>query len=242
MKSQNDMKSDFATIPNSLSQTALKSKKKVDVPLSWHVSNAPSAKDSVSLESSKQNEIIPKRERVPEGLTIIYEAPQRRGKTLAGVIMSLDAHMRGRNVFSNIELAFPHKPLQFSETRLETGSRKFWNGHIFIDELNFFFDGRRSMSKENIEFSAFLLQQKKQGCNLTGTTHSIWSLDVRLRDNFDFLVTPSVKPPFPETPEVLKMEIVNGPLQGDFKKTIWIPVAKYLDLYDTFHVYNPFKG
>jgi hypothetical protein len=197
-----------------------------------------------SLESSN-----PKRPRVPEGVTIIFDAPQRKGKTLGGVVLSLDAQMRGRNIFSNIHLGFPHQPLQFEEIQLETSeekeagqlsSSKFWNGHIFIDELNFYFDARKSISSANIEFSAFLLQQKKQGCNMTGTTHSIWSLDVRLRENFDFLVIPKVFPAFPDTPEYLQMEIMNGPLQANYYRKIILPCKKYLGLYDTFATYNPF--
>lgn len=182
------------------------------------------------------------REHIPEGHTIIFEAPQRYGKTLAGTIFALDAHQIGRNVFSNIQLGFPHEPLEFSEIALEEGNRKYWNGHIFIDELNFYFDARRSLQKSNIEFSAFLLQQKKQGCNLTGTTHDLMSLDVRLRNNFDFLVSPSVTPKFPESPHILKMVIENGPLQAPFRRTLAIDCRPFLGLYDSFAIYNPFKA
>jgi hypothetical protein len=182
------------------------------------------------------------RPHVPEGLAIIFEAPQRRGKTLAGVIWSLDYYQHGRNIFSNIQLGFPHSPIQFQDMKLEDGTSKYWNGHIFIDELNFYFGGRRSMSDKNIEGGAFLLQQKKQGCNLTGTTHNLLDLDVILRENFDFLITPTVYPEYPAVPQILKMVVENGPLQGKFKKTLTLDCRPFLGLYDSFAVYDPFKG
>lgn len=180
------------------------------------------------------------RPHIPEGYTIIFEAPQRWGKTLSGVIWALNSFQEGRNIFSNIQLGFGHEPLQFGEIELETGSTRFWNGHIFIDELNFYFDARRSLSGKNIKFSSFLLQQKKQGCYLTGTTHDLYSLDVRLRENYDFLIKPKVYPAFPKTPVVLKMVIESGPTQEPFKKVLRLDCRPYLGLYDSRTVYNPF--
>lgn len=181
------------------------------------------------------------REHVPEGLTIIFEGPQRSGKTLGAVIWSLDAFQHERTIFSNIQLGFPHEELSFSDVRLADGRSRFWNGHVFIDELNFYFDARRSISGPNLEFGAFLLQQKKQGCNITGTTHGLNYLDVRLRENFDYLVRPTVYPRYPEKPQFLKLDVVNGPLQQPFHKVIIIDCKPYLGLYDTFAVYDPFK-
>lgn len=182
------------------------------------------------------------RRHVPEGNTIIFEAPQRRGKTLSMVIWALDAYQQNRPVFSNIQLGFPHEKLEFSDVRLSEGDSRFWNGHICIDELNFYFDARRSISGTNIEFGQWLLQQKKQGCNLTGTTHDLYQLDVRLRQNYDFLIRPTVYPAYPQAPRVLKMEIENGPLQAHFRKTLTLDCVPYLGLYDSFAIYDPFKG
>ena len=182
------------------------------------------------------------RPHVPEGLTIIFEQKQRKGKTLGGVIWALDSYQTGRNVFSNIQLGFPHEPIQFHELKLEDGASPYWNGHIFIDELNFYFDARRSMTTENIEGSAFLLQQKKQGCHLTGTTHDLMSLDMRIRDNYDYLVVPTVKPEYPAAPEIISMTVHTGPLQEYRRpRTLTLDCRPYLGLYDSFAVYDPFK-
>lgn len=178
---------------------------------------------------------------IPEGLTIIFEEKQRKGKTLAMVMWALDAYNHGRKIFSNIPVKFPYTPLDFDQIRLSDGPSPFWNGHIAIDELNFFFDSRRSMSGGNIEFGAFLLQQKKQGCNLTGTTHDLMSLDVRLRMNYDFLIKPSVFPAYPHVPRIITLKIENGPLQHRVNKTLKFDCAPFLGLYDTTRVHDPFK-
>lgn len=182
------------------------------------------------------------RQHIPEGSTMIFEGPQRVGKTLAMVIWALDAFQSGRKIFSNIQLGFPHEPLEFSEMRLEDGASKFWNGHITIDELNFYYDARRSMKPINIEGGAFILQQKKQGCNVTGTTHDLMSLDLRLRNAYDYLVTPTVYPKFPEVPQVIKMVLENGPTQPRIRKTFFLEARRFLGLYDSFAVYDPFRN
>lgn len=182
------------------------------------------------------------REHVPEGLTIIFPAPQRRGKTLGMTIWALDAFQHGRTVWSNIQFGFPHNPLEFQDIKLKDGPSRYWNGHVAIDELNFFFDARKSISGPNIEFGSFLLQQKKQGCNITGTTHDISYLDLRLRDNYDYAIIPTVYPAYPNPPTILKMVIENGPLQAPMRKVLALDCRPYLGLYDSFAVYDPFKN
>lgn len=180
---------------------------------------------------------------MPEGLTLIFEAKQRKGKTLGLTMFALDAYQHGQRVFSNYQLGFPHDPLDFSEIKLAGGGESpFWNGFIATDELNFFFDARTSMKGANIEYSKFLLQQKKQGCTLAGTTHDLYSLDVRIRENHDYLIKPRVYPAYPAAPEIIQMKIENGPLQSHFRKTLTLDCRPYLGLYDTFAVYDPFKS
>lgn len=180
---------------------------------------------------------------VPEGETVIFEAPQRWGKTLAGFIRSLDEWHKGRTIFTNIQFGIPHRRLEFRDIKLDDEDESiFRGGHIFVDELNFYFDGRRSMSNTNLKFGAFLLQQKKQGCNLTGTTHNIESLDVRIRENYDKLVRTSVYPKYPAKPEWLTMEITNGPRQEYLYQRLSLRCSQYLGWYNSFVVYDPFKG
>jgi hypothetical protein len=180
---------------------------------------------------------------IPEGHTIVVEAPQRRGKTLACVIFAYWAYKRGRRVFSTIDLGFPYEPLTFNELDLSQSverSKRFHNSFILIDELNFFFDCRASASSQNRRFGAFLLQQKKQGAHIMGTTHGLSYLDLRLRDNHDFIATPTTIPAHPDAPVVLELVMENGPTMPAFKKTIRAKCAPFLGLYDTTNIFDPF--
>lgn len=189
--------------------------------------------------------VTPVYDLVPEGEITIIEAPQRWGKTLAGFIRANDAWHKGRNIFTNIQFGIPHQRLEFKNIKLtdETNTESiFRGGHIFVDELNFYFDGRRSMRNLNLQFGAFLLQQKKQGCNLEGTTHSLESLDIRIKENYDKLIRTSVYPKYPAKPEWLTMEITNGPRHEYFYQKFAMRCAQYLGWYNSFVVYDPFQG
>lgn len=183
-------------------------------------------------------------EYVREGNILIFEAPQRKGKTLGATIWACDSYRHRRRIFSTIKFGFPHEKLDFYKLKLATeqGQSPFLNGHIFVDELNFYLDARASMSKANRDFSAFLLQTKKQGCIMTGTTHAIKSLEMRFRDNYDYRIIPEVYPKYPGTPKVIRLLIKNGPVQPRLNKVITLNCTPYLGLYNTREIYNPFAA
>lgn len=182
------------------------------------------------------------KEHVSEGNIIIFEAPQRYGKTLGGCVWALDAYQHKKPVYSTLAFRFPYKPLNFTELKLANQENPLTNGHVFIDELNMFLDARASMSKVNREFCSFLLQVKKQGITLTGTTHRLDYLDKRFRQNYDYKIQTEVFPKFPNTPDILKMKIQNGPTTKYCNKTLTLKVRPFLGLYDTLNVFNPFDG
>lgn len=180
---------------------------------------------------------------IPEGIKTIFCGPERSGKTMAGVAQAHNAYLQGRPVFSNIWLNFPHEPLDFSELQLEDEESKFRGSHIFVDELNFLLDARRSSSRTNVTTSAFILQVKKLGCNFSGTTHSLGYVDLRLHDNFDVLIEPKAIRIHPkEPPVILKLVVTNGPTRSPFRKIRFIECSKYFGMYDTGRTYDPFKN
>lgn len=181
-------------------------------------------------------------EYIREGQIIVKNGPQRSGKTLGGCIWALNSLHQKRKIYSTIEFKFKHTPLDFYHLRLEDNANELVNSHIFIDELNFYLDARAAMSKVNREFSKFLLQSKKQGVLLSGTTHALSYLELRFRQNYDFIINCAVYPKYPAVPEILTMNILNGPLQEHTNKTVTINVKPYLGLYNTRHVYNPFQS
>lgn len=195
-----------------------------------------------------------------EGRIVILEAPQRAGKTLGMSILALDEYIKCRQpVITNIAyedpvtglVRIPYKPLNFFELTMEKIGQ-FTNRPITIDELNFYLDSRGSMTKINRRFGQWLLQSKKMGISTYGTTHSLQYLDLRFRENFDYLVQPTTlyHNVFNEQlrveekkPAVLVMKWYNGPNQKHFRRTITIDFRKRPDLLGMFNsrnVFNPF--
>jgi hypothetical protein len=195
-----------------------------------------------------------------EGRITVIEGPQRSGKTLGMSILALDEYIACRQpVITNIAyeapdtglVKIPYKPLNFFELTMEKIGT-FTNRPITIDELNFYLDSRGSMTKINRRFCQWLLQSKKMGINTYGTTHNLGYLDLRFRENFDFLVQPTtiyqtiwneVLRIEERKPALLVMKWFNGPNQKHFRRTITIDFRKkpqLLGMYNSRHVFNPF--
>lgn len=77
---------------------------------------------------------------------------------------------------------------------------------------------------------------------MTGTTHALKSLEMRFRDNCDFIIRPEVFPKYPATPKYIKLRILNGLTQPKMDKTLTLNCTPYLSLYDTRSIYNPFSS
>jgi hypothetical protein len=195
-----------------------------------------------------------------EGRITIIEGPQRSGKTLAMSILALDEYITCRQpVITNIAyespetglVKIPFKPLNFFELTMEKIGT-FVNRPITIDELNFYLDSRGSMTKINRRFCQWLLQSKKMGINTYGTTHNLGYLDLRFRENYDFLIQPTTLYQNvwneqlqieEKKPAVLILKWYNGPNQKSFKKTVSIDFRKkphLLGMYNSRNVFNPF--
>lgn len=186
---------------------------------------------------------------IKEGTITIFEGPQRCGKTLAMSLFARLGSLKGRPIFTNLAYTFDYTPLKFFELDLKNTEmvESIKGGLITIDEMNFWFDSRASMSGINRQFASLLLQTKKLGVDLYGTTHHLSYLDKRFRENYDYKVSTSVHPikRLPgEPPKILRMIIENGPNQKTMKKTININFTKnpgLLGLYDTTNVFDPFE-
>lgn len=193
-----------------------------------------------------------------EGKISIIEGPQRSGKTLAMSILAYDEFIVNHSkILTNIAFdnpvtkqnRIPYEPLNFFKLTME-GITEYTNSVITIDELNFFLDSRGSMTKVNRKFCQWLLQSKKMGINTYGTTHQLGYLDLRFRENFDFLIRPicyyNINNPDEEArkrPIALRMKFYNGPTQKHFRRTITIDfrkMPKLLGLYNTRNVFDVF--
>ncbi len=181
---------------------------------------------------------------IHEGKIVVIEGPQRSGKTMAMSIFAYRDALKKKTIYTNLAYTFKYKPLNFNELTLRNENKELRDCTLTLDELNFFLDSRGSMTKQNKEFTYFLLQVKKQGIDLYGTTHGIGYLDLRFRENYDYHVATRVFPekrPSGVAPEILRLVITNGPTQKTMKKTINIKCKEFLGMYDPTNIFNPFS-
>lgn len=218
--------------------------------------------EQLIIEESNQvfdNQLL-EQEYYREGKIVILEGPQRSGKTLGMAICALDEYTNQKSeILTNIayenpitkQIRIPYKPLNFFELTMEHIS-EVKNRAITIDELNFYLDSRGSMTKVNRRFSQWLLQSKKMGINTYGTTHNLSYLDLRFRENFDYLIQPRthyeswINPVTRlevKRPIALVLKWFNGPNQKHFRKTMTFDFRKnpgLLNMYNSRHTFNPF--
>lgn len=124
-------------------------------------------------------------------MIIIYVGRKGRGKTLTLVKDAYFYYLKGWKILSNMQ------DLQFGETfnpkDLFNNNflKELKNTVLVIDEIQHFFDSRRSMSKKNIDFTHFLQQIRKNNIRLLGSIQRIGNVDLRVREQLDILVFPN---------------------------------------------------
>jgi len=92
-----------------------------------------------------------------------------------------------KDIYSNYKLNFSHKKADFKKML----SASYNNALILIDEAHIWgLDSRSCMSKNSKELvKKFIVQCRKQGVDLLLSTQRIRQIDVRVRENADFLIT-----------------------------------------------------
>lgn len=117
-------------------------------------------------------------------MIILMLGSQGSGKTLFLTKKGYEAYKAGRTVYTNYEVGYPHKILEF-EDLMEC---KLNNAIVLLDEAHLWgLDAREAMSKKNRSLvKQFIVQVRKQGVDLIVATQFIRQIDVRVRDNAEF--------------------------------------------------------
>jgi len=120
-------------------------------------------------------------------MIITYLGRRGSGKTLTMVKDAYLAFKRGKKVISNMK-NIPFAEYMSNEDILALDKNSnLKDAVILIDEAQIFFDSRRSMKKENINFSNFVQQIRKRNIDLYLTTQFANSIEKRLRDHTDII-------------------------------------------------------
>lgn len=119
----------------------------------------------------------------------LYKGKRGCGKTLTMVKDGYNFHCLGWKVFRNFHCSFGELITEEEIINLDKRS-DIYNAVIMMDEVQIFFDARRSMRKRNLDFSNFIQQIRKRNIILLGTTQYANTVDLRFRQHVDVLVYP----------------------------------------------------
>lgn len=120
-------------------------------------------------------------------MIVTYLGRRGSGKTLSMVKDAYIEYKRGRKIISNMSnIPFAYYMSNQEILSLNKESNIF-NAVILIDEAQIFFDSRRSMKKESINFSNFVQQIRKRDIDLYITTQFANAIEKRLRDHTDII-------------------------------------------------------
>ena len=95
----------------------------------------------------------------------------------------------GWKVYSNFEIGIAELISSDDILAIDKHS-EIKNCVLCIDEIQIFFDSRRSMKKVNINFSHMLMQLRKRNIILLCTTQFQNSVDLRFRNHVDIIARP----------------------------------------------------
>lgn len=121
----------------------------------------------------------------------LYKGAKGKGKTLTMIKDAYVYFMNGYKVYSNM------KSVKFAiylsnEKILAINKKSPLKKCVFlIDEIQTLFNSRRSMKKENVEFSFFIQQIRKRDIELLATSQYINTIDLTFRQHVDYMVTPN---------------------------------------------------
>lgn len=116
------------------------------------------------------------------------------GKSLKAVYYVLLDFLFGREIWSNATLNnIPYVKIDLLDLISMAQDRTFdvmdnKPKTFFLDEIQTVFDGRRAMTKNNIDFSLFISQCRKRGINVVYTSQYISGADPRIRVLTDNLI------------------------------------------------------
>lgn len=105
------------------------------------------------------------------------------GKTLFMTILLYQEYLKGKKIYTNYKVNFPHETIDVQEMiNLDINLK---NSVIAIDEIHMICDARRSGKKQNILMSYFILQSRHRSVNFYYTTQFDRQVDARIRENTD---------------------------------------------------------
>ena len=123
-------------------------------------------------------------------MIILYKGRKGCGKTLTMLKDGLKYYQRGYKILRNFSCSFGKyiSEEQILNLNKESNIKRCV---IMMDEIQIFFDARRSMRKQNVNFSNFIQQVRKRNIIILGTTQYANTVDLRFRQHVDVIAYPN---------------------------------------------------
>lgn len=168
----------------------------------------------------------------------LYTGARGRGKTLTMVKDGYQFYKNGYKILRNFSCEFGDYISNEEIVELDKESN-IKNAVLMIDEIQIFFDSRRSGRKQNLNFSNFVQQIRKRNIHLLCTTQYANTVDLRLKQHLDFIARPFFNPEF-NVCEVIYEDLTSvenslftGILKEPEKAIIVYDCLPVFKLYDT---------
>lgn len=168
-------------------------------------------------------------------MIMMYKGARGCGKTLTLVKDGFKFFLNGHRVLRNFDCSFGEYISSEEILHLDRNS-EIRDCVIMIDEVQIFFDSRRSMRKENMDFSNFIQQIRKRHIHILGTTQYANTVDLRFRQHCDVIALPHFIKDL-NVCEVIYIDVtsIEDLLENKQLKTVKIVYDPYpiFNLYDT---------
>lgn len=125
-------------------------------------------------------------------MIVLYKGARGRGKTLTMIKDALQYQNEGWAVFTNMENSKVGSFISNDDILKIDKKSDIFRCVLVIDEIQSLFDSRRSMQRQNLDFSYFIQQIRKRGIILLCTTQYTNTVDLRLRQHIDVLAIPRI--------------------------------------------------
>lgn len=162
----------------------------------------------------------------PNDMMHLILGRQGSGKTLFLVLKAMQGYKKGKTIYSNVALSFPYKQLDYQDIV----DCKLRNAIVILDEIHQLLPARKSMSKTNVEIcDGFLSMIRKAGLEVYGTTQTLRKVDVRFREEADYMYMCEKSALINKDGKMVWMKITHN--QDLSKKT---PIRISMDAEETF--------
>lgn len=122
-------------------------------------------------------------------MIVLYVGARGRGKTLTMVKDGFISYKNGYKILRNFNCKFGKFISNDDIINLDKHSN-IYNAVLLVDEIQIFFDSRRSSKHQNVHFSNFVQQIRKRNVHIYCTTQYHNTVDLRLRQHLDFMAHP----------------------------------------------------